>query len=1025
MMRKLFSALIIVITFSLVVSGSLTAIARVDPTQEFLDKQRRNPETNQWFIKPAMEEFQDTEIVLGEPGTSFRYLKTVGVTEEPYLVDTDHLYGPNGLFLDASDNLYVVEQMRGMRMLKYDNLGNTQLAIGHPGYDWHHDDYLAWPTDVIVAPNGNIWVTINPALKEFDQSGQLVQIFPSVDPWMSGTDNNRFDDPRGLAFDSLGLMYVADTNNHRIQIYDISSGTPVYSSTLGITGSPGTSTDGKFNLPNQLAFDSLGRLYVTERGNHDIQRCVNTIGNWMCTTFFGEPGVTGDDLDHLHSPWGITIREEQIFIADFNNARVLKCDTSAVCTLFAGETDIWGSDNEHFYGVADVAVDSIGNVYISDRSNQRIQKYNSSGNYLETIGETRVPYLTTGTYFNHPVGVTVDPDGNLFVLEHWGNRMVKVDSSGTVEWTYGSAGVYGEGDDLFSSYWGLPEGKPAVDANGLIYVTDSSKHRVLVINPDGTFNTKLGDDYVPGNGQYQFDYPTGVAISPVNGDIYVVDRWNNRIQVFTKDRVYKASLGIVDECGTSNQHFCGPWDVTIDQNGNIFVADTENLRVQKCTLNAPLYSCTTFAGETGVFATDFGHLRPLGIAVDFEGNVYVADEWDNQRIQVYNPTGAYLTTIGGTWNFLNGGFNNPKSVAVDAEGNVYVADELGMRIQIFAPGYPGWIQTNINGFGNRNIRAIPAMGIFDNYLFASATEWDVVGNTIYRSTDGKTWEKGNTDFSTGVSALQGFGDYIYAGTWGNKIYRSANGLDWDQVYEAIGGISHFSVFDGVLYAGVYTDPLVEGTTIYKTTDGLTWEPFVTNGNGTQTVSGVISSATFKGLHYFGAADWNDATGAHIWRTDGISISEVVDDGFGDPINRAPGGMAVFGDYLYVSIGLDDGYEVWRSSSGNKDSWENILEGDPSEPGNTHQTGMATLGNTLYLFVQNDETGLQVWTTINGVDWFKTVPDGFGDSNNIRTEWGNSLAVFHNQLYLGIVNPANGAEIWKTMSEIYLPMLLKN
>ena len=95
----------------------------------------RNPteDAGAQSLSPAVE--------LGKPGTSFRYVETFGVTGEPYPADGEHLNGPNGMFIDSEDNLYVVEE-NGFRMLKFDAAGTNQLIIGHAGQSWHHDDFL-------------------------------------------------------------------------------------------------------------------------------------------------------------------------------------------------------------------------------------------------------------------------------------------------------------------------------------------------------------------------------------------------------------------------------------------------------------------------------------------------------------------------------------------------------------------------------------------------------------------------------------------------------------------------------------------------------------------------------------------------------------------------------------------------------------------------------------------------------------------------------------------------------------------
>ncbi|MGB9873094.1 MAG: 6-bladed beta-propeller, partial [Anaerolineae bacterium] len=657
----------------------------------------------------AAEGVRAASIPLGQPGLSFRYVQTFGVTEEAYPADSQHLNGPAGLFMDASNWLYVVEG-NGHRVLRFNPFGTNDLILGHAGLPWHHDDYLSWPEEVAVDASGNIWVVFSPTIKKFDSSGNPVLTIPATNPWESGDDNYHFNDPWGIAFDSLGRLFVADTGNHRIQVYDVSGGTPVYVLTIGVTGQPKSDNTG-FDQPTRLAFDDNGRLYVMDTANYRVQRCTRNPGppeDWTCSTFFGVTGEPGDDLSHLAWARGITIRGSDVFIADSDNYRVLKCDLSGTCSRFAGTTGERGWDNAHFWWPDDVAVDSSGNVYVSDWDNHRVQKFNSAGTFLGTIGVTRVPYVTDATHLNTPWGIAVAPDGGIYVTEKWGYRLIKLNAAGVQQWAVGQAGVYGSDNAHFGDWWAGPEGNLAIDAAGRVYVPDTGNHRIQVFNPNGSFFTTFGSY---GNGPYQFDCPAGVAISPVNGDIFVVDRCNQRIQVYTRDFVYRTTLGVLDETGTDNRHFNWPWGVAVDASGNIYVADTDNHRVQKCTLSGINYTCTTFAGETGVFGDDFGHLHPLAVAVDNAGRVYVADEW-NSRVQVFDSTGAYLTTIGGAWDSTTGGMRGPSGVAVDSAGNVYVTDRDNHRIQKFAPGVPGWKQVNINGFGDVNNGFVSTLDVF-------------------------------------------------------------------------------------------------------------------------------------------------------------------------------------------------------------------------------------------------------------------------------------------------------------------------
>jgi len=143
--------------------------------------------------------------------------------------------------------------------------------------------------------------------------------------------------------------------------------------------------------------------------------------------------------------------------------------------------------------------------------------------------------------------------------------------------------------------------------------------------------------------------------------------------------------------GAGNGQFNTPWDVAVDSNGNVYVADTYNHRIQKFT------SSGGFLTKWGSYGTGDGQFNvPCGVAVDSNGNVYVADS-HNHRIQTFTSTGAYITKWGSQGNG-NGQFSYPSGVAVDSGGNVYVADTANNRIQklprvIVIPEFPSFLIT--------------------------------------------------------------------------------------------------------------------------------------------------------------------------------------------------------------------------------------------------------------------------------------------------------------------------------------------
>ncbi|NIN08766.1 MAG: hypothetical protein GTO76_08950, partial [Planctomycetales bacterium] len=441
----------------------------------------------------------------------------------------------------------------------------------------------------------------------------------------------------------------------------------------------------------QIVIDGSDRLYVADRENHRVQRCTYA-SSWTCNVFHGT-GSQGSGSNELDRPYGLGVDgSDNIYIADASNGRIKECDSGGSCTTFASGLN-WPA-----HWAADVAVDSAGNVYVSDWKDFTVRKYNSSGSFLSVfVGTSGVPYLTDNSHFNAPYGVAVDTSGNIYVSTTRGYRVLKLNAGGTTQWAVGTPGVWGSDNVHFGAWWDGPGNVAVVDAAGNVYVADTGNHRIQKLNSSGSYVTTLGSY---GSGDYQFDCPDGVAVD-ASGNIYVADSCNHRVQVYNSSLAHVGRIGVTDVPGDDNSHFNYPWGVAVDSSGTVYVADGDNQRVQKCAGSGSSWSCGTFAGVTGEWGEDFVHFAtPRDVAVDDQGQVYVADIYNN-RVQVFDSSGSYLTTIGGEWGGNSGQFRRAAAVDVDNEGNVYVADHYGHRVQKFAPGVPGWTQVNINGFGDR------------------------------------------------------------------------------------------------------------------------------------------------------------------------------------------------------------------------------------------------------------------------------------------------------------------------------------
>ena len=280
---------------------------------------------------------------------------------------------------------------------------------------------------------------------------------------------------------------------------------------------------------------------------------------------------------------------------------------------------------------------------------------------LEFLWEAAGPYPLVDPY-----GIGIDPEGNIWVSDGGNDRFQIFAPDGTFLETWGSSGAE-EGQFDLRAKGPYALGDVAFDTDGNIYVADTGNSRVQKFARDRSFLLAWGDE---GKGDGQFMAPGGIAVS-ADGTVYVTDEGRLDVQMFAANGTL---LGTIGERGGTEGQFILPAGVAVDGDGDAWVADFAHHRIER--INAEGDVLATW----GTFGSRAGELHsPNDVAVDRLGRVYVADT-NNARLQVFARDGRFLAQIGGL-GIQPGQFSNPVGVAVDDAGTIYVSSQH--RLQAF------------------------------------------------------------------------------------------------------------------------------------------------------------------------------------------------------------------------------------------------------------------------------------------------------------------------------------------------------
>lgn len=514
---------------------------------------------------------------------------------------------PSGVAVDKSGNVFIAETgSHVIRKVSTDGVISTVAGFGVGGYSGDGGDPLfaqiLAPHGIAVDKDGTLYIADygNNRIRKV-VSGKITTISGAGIGFLGDGQpaaGGRFSGPAGIALDSSNNLYIVDLNNQRIR--KIAPGgnisTVAGNGTADFKGDGAAATSATLNFPSGVAVDGGGNVYI----------------------------------------------------ADKNNARIRKVVSSGTISSVAGNgTNSYGGDgalapSAQLNVPSAVARDAAGNLFIADTGNHRIRRVNVDGAISTYAGNGTAGFggdgaAASAAQLNNPSGLVIDGDGNLYLADTGNHRVRRITPGGTISSVAGTgtAGNAGDGGAATSAQLSYPSGL-AIDTAGNVYVADSGNNRVRRFAPGGSIATMPTGS---------LNSPQGVAVD-LAGNLYTADLYNHRIQKLDAKGAIStvAGDGSSGDSGdggpATSAQLRFPFGVTVTKAGEILIADTSNHAVRLVSADGTITTVVGsgvpgLSGDGGdPFQAQLFYVRSL--IVDEQGNLYVADS-GNQRIRKVTP----------------------------------------------------------------------------------------------------------------------------------------------------------------------------------------------------------------------------------------------------------------------------------------------------------------------------------------------------------------------------------------------------
>jgi len=453
-----------------------------------------------------------------------------------------------------------------------------------------------------------------------------------------------------------GVVYATNVKPPLAVIDTLAGGGPV--------GDGGPALSARISLPGGITQAPNGDLIIVDFGNHRVRRIDHRTGIIETIAGTGEAGYNGD---------GIPAAQAQLARPEF--------------AVFS----------------------PTGDLFIADSYNNRVRRIDHRTGLISTAAGTGERGFSgdggqaTLAELHFPEGIAVDSQGNLFISDTVNRRIRRVDAGSGIITTYagtGAVGINAENTPALQAKF-LRLARIAVDRSGNVYVADSPSHRILIIDAKTRLlRTFAGSGMLGADGDgrpatnARLSYPEGMVVAP-NGDIYFADVGNHRV------RKIDTKTGVIDTiAGTGEKGFSGdggpalkarlwsPGRVWVDHNGNVLIADIVNARVRRVDGKTGIIETIAGSGDLG----DGGPARNAilsvpGDVVYSDGKVYVAD-YGTQRVRCIDLATGRISTVAGGGTRTDDDIPAteaelllPEGIAVDARRKaLYIADSTANRV---------------------------------------------------------------------------------------------------------------------------------------------------------------------------------------------------------------------------------------------------------------------------------------------------------------------------------------------------------